>query len=1094
VAEINLNEFNFADEQSEDEFNERTDQGEQGIDLSEFNFRGEAGKAPLGKRKLPFQEQFDKFPIPYQTVGPLWFADKLWQNLDFIPFAKYFREEDREEYYAMSQGDQNKALAMETLGATLWLGGGLIAKGVGKGVKAGYNLTKRGLLGLKQTPKMAPIEDIGRWTSQNYLKVAGKFLTKDIGLKNVEAQAVVGALHGKGTMLKDAVVNAMGKPSQRFLDMIENIPGQPYVQYRLRKDVLRGLADYSPETVRNRHLIKEFGQAVRKQRIFGKGKIDATHVETIYKAEAHRFYGKLGARGKTFATATDKELVNFTDDILKNPIGLKSVVQMTRPVVAHLFRPIRQVFGYGDDLMGTYRFIYKPVKDALGRTNVYTGEKVAELQKMLIERGFMKTTKGGRVVRTKLFTKDVADASAKVMSQVDDWMGQIAKAEDPRQVAILREKIANVFDGVASGVDKTTVGRLVDVTHSHWDKLYAERFVWKLGDVFEKAGLNTVGRGMSEKFMETVSSKIRFAFSSKAGFGSDKKLAEINKVFDEVKGMLTQQKRNPVASWFQDRGEATFRNGRKLKDGKFEQVHWMDDLAKEFKLSDKGQFFQYLENYMPRLGERGARATEEIFGTIGGKLRTFYTRARVAEAGPAKRLEFENLIHSRIRAQAKEMFLHQDLQKVAQFAKGLPQEWKNIVEQWYARILNLPARGDVWAGKMLEHSVGNLQRAFGGTGLWDPFRVMRLSQNINDLTYMGFLGFKPFSAMRNLFQPLLLVPADMGGLKNIQHLAKGYKIGFSEVGRKYLKSIGIITDYAPELRRTPKIFKFGKKIGKVDVPSKEEVRDVSMWLFQNSDRWNRYVTGGAAMSKWESVFAKSGLKNIKPDAFLNPTKRVQRMVDNFMEKVGANGRHPWMKSELESTLKAGRFDDAKATFIRDVVGDTQFLYGGTDAPLVTHIFGAPGRTATIFQSWWMNYGTLMHKWMTQGYADKKLQGVMAWMIPQAIGYTAMRELWGTQTARRSTLLGPFPMGAEGIPWPPMWEPIVKLGLIATEMGGVAVGASEPKDVGRRIKALGWTAVAFAPGGLQLKQFIRGGMKEGGKGVGKAVIRWSPPER
>ena len=70
---------------------------------------------------------------------------------------------------------------------------------------------------------------------------------------------------------------------------------------------------------------------------------------------------------------------------------------------------------------------------------------------------------------------------------------------------------------------------------------------------------------------------------------------------------------------------------------------------------------------------------------------------------------------------------------------------------------------------------------------------MKLAYSINDAIYLGGIGFKPFSAMRNYFQPLLTVPADLGGLRGIEWLAKGYKRATSKQFRNYMKEIGAIT-------------------------------------------------------------------------------------------------------------------------------------------------------------------------------------------------------------------------------------------------------------------------------------------------------------
>jgi len=1079
----------FEDEetQPENQFKLRTDREVGGSPLT---FQGDLIDAP----KLSFS---DRTQLPIQFKEREGFEHKamgfIKDNIDFIPFARYAQEEDRAQFEKLDSVEQAKALAWETVGVGLWFAGGALLRGGVKGVKYGAGLIGKGARAIKPLKKLKPIEDIGRWTSENYHGVTSKYLRKDFkwkkdGIDTEETAAIVRALQGEDEALKQVVMNKSGAVSKQFLSMIENKSGIPYVQYQLNKNTVRALADYHPTAVRKRHLLDDFKRVVEKKQVTGSKVFDPVHLPAVYKAQAKRYFGK-GAKGKTLETATEQELWNFTKNILNSPNAITDIGKLVRPGGFRYFNVVRRVFGKGEDFLGTHSGIYLPIKKAFGQANKYTGYKIQEAQRMLAQRGFMKKTKTG-YTRTSMMSDDVVKWAHWKMGKVDDIMGAVGKSKDPVEGAMLKRTLDTLDNRIPKDVSIDQVNALTETLYAFFDKTYGERMAWKIGDMFDKAGMTSMGRAMSEKFKEDLYSRIRFIMSTSGSKNYTKRVNGLKQVFGDTKKMLRGMKANPATSWFRDRGKEGFRKGQND-----EMIHWLDDFADEFKFSSKGAFFPYLENYLPRLYEGEINATGRIFSNLGGKQTAFYTLPRKSAEAIDERLGLEQLIHSRVRAQAKEMFLYDELQKVSSFAKKLPEGWRNYTEQYLARILNLPSRGDEWVAKhMMDPTVGTAMRALGRERVFDARSAMRLSQNINDITYMGFLGLKPFSAMRNLFQPLILVPADLGGNKNLFHLARGYQKGLVDpAGRSYLESIGIITDYAPELRRVPKVFKTRSKMGKVPLPMKDEIRDVMMWMFQGSDKWNRYVTGGAAMSKWEGALAKSGVNRIPPDKFLNPSKQTQSILDKFMGQAGVNGRHPWVKAEIESSLKSGRFDQAKAQFIRDVVGDTQFLYGALDAPLWSHVGGAPTRTAAIFQSWWLNYAGLMQKWMVTGEKSDKLNRMLGWVLPQAIAFAGMQQMWGTKTAQRSTFAGPFPTSETFLAIPPAWEPVADMVDIAANMGSLAVGAEDPEDVIKQLKALGWKSFSFVPAGLQLKQFYRGYQKEGLEGVAKATIRWDPPK-
>lgn len=186
----------------------------------------------------------------------------------------------------------------------------------------------------------------------------------------------------------------------------------------------------------------------------------------------------------------------------------------------------------------------------------------------------------------------------------------------------------------------------------------------------------------------------------------------------------------------------------------------------------------------------------------------------------------------------------------------------------------------------------------------------------------------------------------------------------------------------------------------------------------------------------------------------------------------------------------GRIEEAKAAFVKDVIADTQYLYRVSESPIVSQKFGGVGKTGFLFQSWWMNYGTLLEKWMRTGDAGAKANKVFTWMLSGAIGATMMEQAWGTGTALRSTFLGPFPSTFDKTLIPAAWTPIYE--LIHTVAWGIPqhLWKGEPEKLEENAKSLIRSLAILVPGGLQMKQIFKAVKKEGvAKGLPESIIRY-----
>jgi len=455
----------------------------------------------------------------------------------------------------------------------------------------------------------------------------------------------------------------------------------------------------------------------------------------------------------------------------------------------------------------------------------------------------------------------------------------------------------------------------------------------------------------------------------------------------------------------------------------------------------------------------------------------FYTKIRELEKMKGDPVDFGTMIQARTMAHAKEHFLYDKLDEVVGFTKNLPPAWVEYTEGYLGGILGTPTLSDYKVAMFLTKTAGGLERFFGkGEGLWSEQRVANLAYTLNNMAYLGGLGFKPFSALRNLFQVPLTVPTDLGGLKDLGILVEGYRWSANPVNRKYLVDIGAIEEYAPEIYLRPRILPQGKMFAGKELPTMEGARDAAMWMFKASDRFNRYVTGGAAAIKWDRTF-KSFNNQIKPNE-----------VVAFGRKMNLGGRYEWVKADIEDKLMRGKIGEAKAAFVKDVIADTQYLYGVADAPVILRKHGALGRTGFLFQSWWMNYGSTMQKWLTRGESPGlQFERMATAMISQGLAYSMMEPLWGKYTAIRSTALGPFPNEFNEFLIPPTWKPIY-------HASAAMLNIQSPEVSARHAKAVLDSSMILVPAGLQMKSFYRGAKEEGFEGFSKAIIGMKPERK
>ena len=806
-----------------------------------------------------------------------------------------------------------------------------------------------------------------------------------------------------------------------------------------------------------------------------------TIVNAIFEAQAKRLYPDMPGK-LALGTMGNGELSNIMLDMLSSKSTAKAVLGAGQGrIMPLIFMPARVAFGTGQAVFKTHSKVYLPIHYLFGQTHKYHYNNILKWSKMGEKAGLWKLNikPTGFKIKNPIYKEADQALAYDVIKEMDNLSEAIRRSasKEARDGLIQRLKISE--SRLAPG---SPAFKLVHTWRTYSDELYGDFAKEQIRRVFRNAGLSPTGMDTLETtLMARIEPRIQDLFYGGSGINPTDKILGMNDVLTEARNWL----KGDVSAYFG--GASRFKLPKatsKLSKGRQQEVVLSELVRQLTPKSQKGTFIGYAENYAARLAEKGdVLANTWSSSLLSGIADQGFTKRRALTISSPKTVDFNTMIEARTFSQAKELFLNDGLDDVVNFARQLPPAWAEYTEQFISRALNRPSLMARKTADFLQKTIGGIERMVGREGEWDAHRVLRLGQNVNNFTYMGALGFKPFSVLRNLFQPLLLVPADLGGLKDFGTLFSGMKRALNPKTRATLREMKIITDYAPEITMRPHALPFGRKTLGVDQQTIEAVRDYTMWAFRGSDRWNRYVTGAAALTKWEKAISKIG-----GEEFLRRSSSTTRqgLIGRFEKFVNLESRNSWSAAEIKDQLIRGNYTEAKGLFVRDVVADTQYLYGALDAPSITGR-SAIGRTGFIFQSWWLNYASTIEKWLRTGSSGvAKADRIFTAMSSAAIGYTLMEPMWGSKRALRSIGLGPFPKALNEFAIPPAWTPIYQ--LMAT-----ALNITNPEVSSKHAKRLLQSLPIFIPGGLQAAASIRGIREEGFSGFLKSIIRYDPDE-
>lgn len=414
----------------------------------------------------------------------------------------------------------------------------------------------------------------------------------------------------------------------------------------------------------------------------------------------------------------------------------------------------------------------------------------------------------------------------------------------------------------------------------------------------------------------------------------------------------------------------------------------------------------------------------------------------------------------------------QSLLFAARSGRGL-QALRDYTESYMQRLLGHPSQ--------LDHRLAESIRGFARrTGIGRALEKVGVDLNRDSLVtdiadfmvrmgYLGGLGFRPLSAIKNLTQQNNTI-ADIGfrwWIKGISESLKQHSIpgGKTVSAFDYLREHGILREFAPE---------YYKAIN-VRTNTMKKLQDKAMGMFQFADYVNRSVTYFGARAKF--------------DYYLGEHRAGRLSWEQFLKKSGLSGEPKVVQDEIKANLRTNmQKHDANAShlFGESVTARTQYLYNREDAPLITR--SAAGRIGWQYMTWPENYTEMFADWLGAGEQGVQWQKLGRWAVSSLVLVALLEQIaeagLESLSPDRIAFAGPYPVkrneyGQFALPLPPA----AQLGWDLT-IGGVALAqelqAGKEGAVRRFVQTNLRDLDPFIPGHSALRDlspFVTGGEKE-----------------
>ncbi len=1022
-----------------------------------------------------------------------------------IPVAGHFlTEAGTEEIMALSPEDRNKVFAWEAAELGLYVLGPLVGKAVGGGLGfgakqvlkaakatgAGRRIAKKiapiplHKVAPKVGPAVLPTARIQSLEGFSYGKALARKLKKNYKVRDDEAVAIGEALQNKDMEILRATV------AERLVD--KQLPSQGFDKLVVFKEGLPKFREGIEEALSSTTMRSDFYRGkIRKElkRLMYRGdpaKLDVVKLypEAAFQKQAIKFLGYDKGSKLKLGEASAEQMSAFLDDMVRHP---DDVLRLQAPHGQKWFTatsPIRTVMGYGNPFYKTFDKVYKPGSKAMYGTRQQKAYEVLTFNNMLAEQpGFFRKPItldrfGVPVVKpTSTYTPKTMEKAGLIIQKLDDVSQGIRKGADFEGAEDLKRQMTKFATTVTDG--DPLVGKFIKTWQRFSDHLYGDMIKQKIPLLFERSGLGLTaqGRRTIESFVDDAITPIvdRVFYRSHLPtiappIKHAKKVQYIEKLLEGTKTKLDQMAKH---------GAMFNRTGKKLEEG---LVTLREDLSLLASPRNNHRGFPgYLENYAARQSGVEDRLHSKWSSTLIGKPGYEAPRTRIL----GEKRTFPEMLNARIGSQMNDLYLHDTLNEIVNYSKGLPLAWRQTVEHWISNSMGRPSATDVWwAGKV---------RKIPGTKAKSVQEVMQSSRTIVTAQYNAGLGFKTQTPKRNMFQSLVTVPAEQGGPLGIYDWAVAVAELFSPKRRALLREIGVIAEFAEDItvksslrpwregvKRTIGKAKGGGPRAEVYTVGQSDIQDLGLWMFKSSEYSQRYIAGSAGLDKWN--------RSLK---FLDRADDFKK----FLRRSGVFGSDAHKRDEIHDLLRLAKVEGlyspkgqalitgARNLKVLDVAGATQFLYGPIEAPQLYSSLGTAGKNVLLYQSWWMNYGDELAKWFLRtGDAKTKSWRLFNWMVSSAVAAEAMGLMWDTGKVVGNVFLGPFEniLGKYGVPTPQLLQaPIQMLKQVVAAAELIVTGPRELSKKGRQRVAALLNAPVSALGreGLGFLNAIRKGIQE-----------------
>lgn len=784
--------------------------------------------------------------------------------------------------------------------------------------------------------------------------------------------------------------------------------------------------------------------AVRRNPVLNKF-YSTNNLSGLFKTEARRLFGRRGAERFTLGNASPNVIRNMIRDMDANA---GKIAWLGDTSFMSYVRPIRKTLDYFEDAYGTYSKGYVPITSAFERASQMEADDIMRFHNIQVEHGLGKIKKGfgGRPDRIKPFySASEAKLAGELVHKIRDMTQKLnLQGTSAVQKRTEIEKLVSRYP--------TNSQKLAKAYHEWTDYMYKNNLYTKMEGAFRTVGLTDAGREVAAKEFRYFQNIVNAIMDPKHNiYESEKRrllmgaMNKIRKEMVESSGAKNFYYTDPAIGRGLMERELTFT--RTTATGK------------RF-----GNVTNYLENYAAKMPTEHDAAYISFVEQLFNIKRAGYTIPRSAqEAFVMAEKDLGTMVEARASIQARELVVRPFLNpegELAGYLRGLPDGLKEYFTHYVSRMLGRPSYSDMKIANFISNKFG--QKLSGSS-------VDKVAQEVNNLFFMGVLGAKPFSAMRNLFQPLVTGPGELGGIRGVHDLWKGLMMMKKPEWRDYLFNSGIIKEFAPELFAKMRAMPagIGIKMGGKErwLPEMDNVRDALLIMFEMSDIFSRMWMASSAAINWSRVIKK----------YMKPTALGDKVMDangirKFMKEPGLSSRGFGKRNEIKALLETHQYEDAMKLYMRDVTADTQFLYGKADAPLAIHKYGAPAKMGAVFQSWTVNYAELLHSWATTGNIPQHMTG---WLASSAAAYMVMSGLWGTERAAESTFLGPITDPNMPIVLHPVFESMKAI---------YHLGTMRPNLAEKDMKKLLSTVRNVIPAGSALSQFKRGFEKGPAEGL------------